>query len=251
MPWLIRPSLPSLSRFESMIFHQHKAVFFHIPKTAGYAMEQYFAPGDLDYTVYDPGCVFGMKDSLMTQHFPYSEMIKLVPQDIMREYFKFAFVRNPWDRLYSAYAYLKELHDRLHGGFEPWLRFVCAEVRERKYEPGAHHAPQADYLLHEGIEVLDFVGRYENLQQDFATVCSKLGVAAGQLPVLNKTLLKTGHYSTHYSRAMVELVRETYHQEIAFLGYAFEPETSSGPTGSPGMKPTSRRVLQTNERTGN
>lgn len=228
-----------------MIFHQHKAVFFHIPKTAGYAMEQHFAPGDLDYTVYDSGCVFGMKDSLMTQHFPYSEMIKLVSQDLMQEYFKFAFVRNPWDRLFSAYAYLKTLHDKLYGGFEQWLSFVCAQVRERTYEPGAHHAPQSDYLLHEGSEVLDFVGRYENLQQDFTSVCSSLGIASGQLPVLNKTLLKTGHYSEFYNRSMVELVGETYHQEIALLGYSFEPDPLSEQAGRPGMESTYQLMLPT------
>ena len=211
-------------------------------------MEQHFAPGDLDYTVYDPEFVFGMKDSRMTQHFPYSEMIKLVPQDIMREYFKFAFVRNPWDRLLSAYAYLKTLHDRLYGGFEQWLSFVCSQVRERTYEPGAHHAPQADYLLHEGSEVLDFVGRYENLQQDFASVCTRLGVAASQLPVRNKSHQKTGHYSRLYNQAMVELVEETYHEEIALLGYAFERETLPEQTGRPDMESTSRILRQTNSR---
>lgn len=220
-----------------MIFHPHKAVFFHIPKTAGYAMEQYFAPGDLDYKVYDPGCIFGMKGCLMTQHFPYSEMINLVPLDLLREYFKFAFVRNPWDRLLSAYAYLKDMHDRLYGGFEQWLSFVCSQVRERKYEPGAHHAPQTDYLLHEGSEVLDFVGRYENLQQDFATVCSRLGVAGGPLPVRNKSFLKTGHYSMFYNQAMVDLVGETYHQEIALLGYTFEQEPLPKQTGQKGTAP--------------
>jgi len=219
-----------------MVFHSNKAIFFHVPKTAGYAMEQYFAPGCMDYKVFDPVCLFGLKNGAMAQHYPYSEMIKIVPPDIMKNYFKFAFVRNPWDRLVSAYSYLKTKHDELHGGFEGWLGHVCSRVRSRDYQPGAHHAPQTDYLLHEGAAVLDFVGRYENLQQDFATVCIRLQAPVGRLPVQNKSSLRTGHYRGYYSPAMAELVAGTYAEEIALLGYSFEevpqPQTPEGMTSA-------------------
>lgn len=198
-------------------------------------MEQYFAPGYLDYKVHDPSCLFGLKNGLMTQHMPYSEMIKLVPPDIMQNYFKFAFVRNPWDRLVSAYTYLKVMHDELYGSFEHWLGFVCSQVSKRDYLHGAHHAPQTDYLLHEGNEVLDFVGRYENLQDDFATVCKHLQTTGCRLPIQNKSSFRKGHYSGYYTHATAALVAKTYAEEITLLGYAFEEDTQ---TQSPPVNPS-------------
>lgn len=208
-----------------MIFHQHQAIFFHIPKTAGYAMEQYFSPVERDYRVFHEDCLFGLKDGLMTQHMPYRTMLKWVPQETMDAYFKFAFVRNPWDRMLSAYFYLKRLYDEKHGGFEPWLEVVCEQVKQGKYQPGSHYAPQMDYLWDEGRPVLDFIGRYENIQADFQTVCEKLNLPFSPLPVLNKSGLKTGHYSTHYTPKGIDLVAEAYSQEIDFLGYQFESNT--------------------------
>ncbi|HYF35194.1 MAG TPA: sulfotransferase family 2 domain-containing protein, partial [Prosthecobacter sp.] len=137
-------------------------------------------------------------------------------------YFKFAFTRNTWDRLVSAYCYSKPIYEAKHGSFESWIGDVCERVRTSRYKPGEHFAPQSDYLEHEGREALDFVGSFENLQQDWRHVCDRLELPPCPLPRLNRTRSKQGHYSACYTDRTRDLVAEAYAREISRMDYRFE-----------------------------
>lgn len=90
-----------------------------------------------------------------------------------RRFFKFGFVRNPWDRFYSAYRFL------VKGGFtsgDPRFRDTVL----RRYTSFADFAeqwlPQAYWVLFQGRVALDFVGRFENLARDYSRAARRLGV---------------------------------------------------------------------------
>lgn len=130
------------------------------------------------------------------------------------KYFSFAFVRNPWSRLVSNYFY------RYHRRPNAWKEesfwdFIFS---------GAKHSlsanSQLSYMVDtSGNQLVDFIGKYENLQQDFDIVCDKIGIPKQQLPHINKT--KHKHYTEYYDNETRDFVAEKYAKDIEYFGYEF------------------------------
>jgi hypothetical protein len=79
---------------------------------------------------------------------------------------------------------------------------------------------QKDFICDEnGTLLVNFVGRYENLTQDFQKICEQIGVQAS-LPRLNVS--KTRPYQEYYTPETIELVRRTFAPDIEMFGYEFE-----------------------------
>jgi hypothetical protein len=102
-------------------------------------------------------------------------------QDLFDAYFSFAFVRNPWNRMVSMYRYL---------GFGTRCDFKTF-VKER-FERDLWSdmfwfvRPQCDFIHdQDGNRIVDFVGRFETLQEDFNRVCGRLGWPETPLPHVN------------------------------------------------------------------
>lgn len=112
--------------------------------------------------------------------------------------FSFAFVRNPWDRLIS---YVHSLRVRV-----PWDQI---DLR-----------PQVDFILNEDRNpMVDFVGRYETLAEDFATICDTIGIETPPLPHINRS--EHNHYREYYDEATKQAIAEKYADDIALFGYSF------------------------------
>jgi hypothetical protein len=149
-------------------------------------------------------------------------------------YFKFAFVRNPWDRLVSWWSMINGARPLFEAG-QPLNRFqsfVLERARtfeefldrcdEEVVDPDGRkwiYRNQIEYLTDEaGQLMVDFVGRFETLTQDFETVRQKLGVVQ-VLPTENRS--GHDHYTQYYSSAMAENVGRRYERDIARFGYRF------------------------------
>jgi hypothetical protein len=83
-------------------------------------------------------------------------------------------------------------------------------------------ANQTNWLKNNKGEIdFDFIGRFENLQEDFDKVCDQLDIDRRQL-VEAKKLNKKPHYSKFYDSKSIELVRELYQEDIEYFNYEFE-----------------------------
>lgn len=118
-------------------------------------------------------------------------------------YFKFAFVRNPWDRLVSEYRYA---HSQRRD-FKTFLLKSFPGLEDDHYTEGVDHyrhvLPQHTFIFDDaGSLLVDFVGRYENLQQDFAYVCQRVGLLPIKLRQRNKSV-----QDRYYKRMLKHLLR--------------------------------------------
>lgn len=153
-------------------------------------------------------------------HMTAGELINQIGQDSFDDYFSFGFVRNPWDWQVSMYKYI--IRNRMHPdhetvksfrGFTDYLRWRC-DGRFRW---------QRDFVFVEQRQVVDFVGRFENLTNDFEYVCDQLQIQR-RLPTLNRT--RSTDFRKFYTDPLIELVNQTYRPDIDQFGYQFESVNS-------------------------
>jgi len=202
----------------AMINREHKIIFVHIPKTGGTSVEKLF---DDSFYGWDE------KRSLWKQHCSIYQMQSVYGIDI-RSYYKFAIVRNPWDRAVSDYKWWT----RPSSPFFNFLKNTTLEdylLIRNGYEKinhlndstgrADHFYTQYSFVEIDGRNCIDRIIRFENLQQDFNLVCDEVGERRQQLPHTNKTNRK--HYSEYYNQKTIDIVSQKYHKDIEYFDYQF------------------------------
>ena len=138
------------------------------------------------------------------------------------DYFIFCFVRNPWERLLSGYLQSKKAIN-LHN---PYRKYIY-ELSNRENFTGFlklvdnrfwHDYDQSRYYLNKG-RLIDFVGRFENLNSDFRIVCHKLYLEYRDLPHYNKSNHK--NYRQYYDAETKDMVSEKYAKDVEYFGYEY------------------------------
>ena len=227
-----------------MICRDYNCLFVHIPKTAGQSVEQFFMDLlGLDWEHDREALLLQSNDdpargTEKLAHLSASEYVDCgyLPQQEFSAYFKFSFVRNPWSRILSEYRYRNYFH---HLSFRDFvLNKLPRPGRDDQYR---HVMPQYD-MLHDrqGNLLVDFVGRFESLQQDFDRVCERLGIVDSSLPHRNRSdkksrdlkrklrnfLFMNGenrfqNMAEFYDDETREAVTEYYRKDIDTFGYEF------------------------------
>jgi chondroitin 4-sulfotransferase 11 len=205
-----------------MIIEKYNAVFFHVPKVAGYSIEQYLLPQNRNWKIFDENILFGLHNGIMTQHLNYSEMLYYKSREFLDSHFKFAFFRNTWDRFCSAFFYLEPHYLKQQHTFDNFVESTCLQVASYKKTNGWHFAKQTDWLFKDdGTLALNFIGRYENLNNDFKLVCEKLNIEYKPLKRLNTSKNSSINYRDMYTDRTKNLIAEAYAEEIKYFDYKF------------------------------
>lgn len=175
---------------------------------------------------------------------PHLRAEGIVTDAFINSAFKFAIVRNPWDRLVSLYSFL-HAHPADHR--DPYFRKVAAMdsfeafVKDLEQDPpvpignfnyrlNSQANEQLAWITDESGEVwVDFVGRFEQLQADWTHVCRETGIDC-LLPHLNKS--KHRDFRTYYTDELCGIVAKLYANDIRTFGYTFEPGASENQTSS-------------------
>ena len=139
-----------------------------------------------------------------------------VYRSIWDTYFRFAFVRNPWDRLVSTFIQKKKINYGVYGSFSSFSEFILSLPKQKLWRCDKHHRRQTDLFP---LKSIDFIGRFENFEQDFNIVCDKIGIPHQELPHKNKT--KHKHYTEYYDDETKQIVAEKYAKDIEYFGYEF------------------------------
>jgi hypothetical protein len=205
-----------------IISPNHKYVFVAVPKTGTHAVRQALRPhmgaGDMEQV--------GL---FVKRQFPIAELAKVghghISLDQLRkfmdpakfaEYFKFAFVRNPFDRFISYCSFIT----RERGGFKTDPQKVMRRVLAN---PPSEHVlfwPQNTFLVDgEGKLLTDYVGRVETMQQSFEFIASKIGVPVVQLDKVNAT--ERSAYRDYYDQELIDGVAKLYADDLRLFEYDF------------------------------
>lgn len=153
----------------SIFNRQYNTIFIHIPKTAGSSMQAVLGHGGHE-TIY---------------HF--------MEQDGFDGAFKFAFVRNPWDR------------------------FISLRFHKQQPQPQDHLKSQHEFICDgQGNILVDFVGRFETLEADWQHVCRTLGIIES-LPYIRKG--NHDNYMSYYTPELWNEIAEKYQRDIEIFGY--------------------------------
>jgi hypothetical protein len=156
------------------------------------------------------------------RHIPAAMVREVVPREVWDGYFKFAFVRNPWDWFVSLHNYSRQKR-----GLEVTARPLEASEVMETYQhtkqfrgmPWSDSACQHAQVCDEtGCPLVDFVGRFENLREDFDLIQSHAGISVG-LPHLNSGL--SVGYRSYYTKETKELIGRLYFRDIEIFGYEF------------------------------
>ena len=183
-----------------LISHKHKFITIDIPKTGttsvNYAL--HCIEEEHDFTV-------EMSQKASMRHATYSQCIAKFPN--CKNYFSFAFVRNPWDRLVSYWFFKKYNSKRKIPKDVPLIDFLLDTTETDQYS------------LVKDFGEKSFIGRFENLQEDFDIICDKIKIPRQELPHANKTNHK--HYTEYYDDETREIVAKKYAKDIEYFGYEF------------------------------
>ena len=208
-----------------LISDSHKFIFLRMRKVASTSMQAILRPlcvpvpeGKLahfksrtrlewDYHHYVPRA----HESILTAR-------RRMPKDRFEEYFKFAFVRNPWERLVSEYEFV--LNRPEHGrykrvrGLKSFDEFIHMQIPR----PDAY---QFNMLSdRKGRLLMDFIGHLENLDQDWQNVCDRIGIPHQALP--HKNVTERRPYQSYYDTHSIQLVAKHWAREIELFEYGFE-----------------------------
>jgi hypothetical protein len=171
------------------------------------------------------------KEGIFPCHLPALTMRRILGSDVWRDIFTFAFVRNPWDRLVSLYAWRKR-QGTLPGdvSFREYVLMFNGPRYTRRDSPFTHHAHYfgaCEYVLDESDNVIvDFVGRYENRAEDMRRVSDKLGIRELGHTHLLRTNVPGMHYSEYYDDETRDIVGRVFRKDVDLFCYEFDDHRS-------------------------
>jgi len=202
-----------------IVSKKYKFIFIHIPKTGGSSIaEPEYQSGQGALVAH-----LGSEDHVQAGHIR-AVGLKNRLQDSWDDYFKFAFVRNPWDRIVSLYHYFLQDPEKQRSALGKEIaklgsfREFCLQIENIELDP--HFDPQISYLIdYEGQFLLDYLGRYESIDKDFDLICKKIGLPAVQLPHLRKSDHDTYHH--HYDVETAKIIAARYKSDIDAFKYSF------------------------------
>ncbi|HEB26566.1 MAG TPA: hypothetical protein ENI05_02145 [Porticoccus sp.] len=146
------------------------------------------------------------------------------------EYLTFSVVRNPWDRVVSAYHYLlsggankRDLGlSEIVGKYEGFDDFVRRWMCKENIENHIHFIPQYHFIENQhGPVDIDYIGRFGTLQSDINKVVGSLKSMRSSLVLEETNSSDRGDYRDYYSSESKKIVEDLYSRDVSEFSYCF------------------------------
>jgi hypothetical protein len=210
-----------------MISHPHRTLFVHIPKCGGQNVEHAFLNAlSLTWENRAPLLLRPRMDGELAPprlaHLLLQDYVKncYISPALYAAYFKFAVVRNPYERLVSFYRYLGIAERK---GLNVFVQEDLAAILNPTHPSYWFFRPQVDYLQGPaGQPGLDAVYRLESLSEAWPKIAAKAGLGAAELPHVNQSQSRAGASSAceALSDTSRQIIRTAYNADFeAFPEY--------------------------------
>lgn len=210
----------------TIVSHRLKLMFVHIPKTGGTSLysNKKFSRGVFNN-------VLGPSDSVFYGHLPIIAMRNRYPEEF-DEYFKFCFVRNPWDRLSSffhgkKYGFIDRGGERpentsIVDDHETLNDFIFSVDWSSIYSKRNHLTPQIKWMTDKNGKILvDHISKYENYNAEVRYVCKRISILDPNIPRNRMSENSRLDYRKVYSKETRKIIEEAYKEDIEKFGYSF------------------------------
>ena len=221
-----------------MISSSHKLIWVGINGTGTTSMAPLLMKWKLKGTPTQPN----------QKHQTYIEALDFAKEKKLNldDYFKFTFIRNPWDRQVGRY-----FHDRRVGdipqdvSFDRWIKWFRDRHKDkggfdiafkdsaarRAWCCGLSGANKPKYLVrwdwpcfywccNEDMEIeMDFIGRVEKIEEDFKILSKKIGI---DIPLSHKNKSDRGPYQDYFTKENRDIVEHIFEKDIEHFGYTFD-----------------------------
>ena len=206
-----------------IVSYRKKFLFVHIYKTAGTSITDSLArycyrPGSTRPSNWMAFLSTDWKKIHRTpikKHATALEIRDALDRGIFDSFFKFSFVRNPWDWQVSLYHFIL---DRPHNPGHEATKAMGSFRNFVLSREGSEFTQTSCLVDESGNLLVDFVGRFEKLEEDFQAVCHRIGISVG-LPHINK--MDRTDYRDYYDEETRELTARLYAEDIERFGYSF------------------------------
>ncbi|QDT35773.1 sulfotransferase family 2 domain-containing protein [Stratiformator vulcanicus] len=193
-------SFDEFLKLSLVLVPSRRAIFVHVPKTAGYSIHR----GIIDRYA---------SDAITAPNLPS-------PLDAAEwiDFFRFSVVRCPWDRMVSAFEYSRGMPGEFGRTFEEFV--LEGAWDENGHARNKHWLPQHQHLFREDkTPLVDFIARFESLQEDWQVIADRL-ILPKKLPKLNQSQRhrELRHY---YTDRLEEKVFAKYRLDAEYFGYSF------------------------------
>jgi len=230
------------------VSHKHKTIFVHIPKCGGTSIETALKINGLDNKGGEKpseNILFGVENNKALHHLTASEIKQKIGEEKFNNYFKFTFVRNPYDKMISEYFWkLRIGFANLPAGRQvtnliqiyQYYKLTHGKINQKEFEKfvinyakprvlghvtdlhSDHFLPQSNFIYKDNKILVDFVGRFENLENDWQRISQKIGLKI-KLPHANKTQHRD--YKKYYTEETKKIVKELYQKDLENFNYQF------------------------------
>ncbi len=196
------PFMPSAERYNMTISHQRKFIWFRVAKVGTRTIPNHLKECEVHLDV----------DEGSWLHYPVNSF---------DDYFKFAFVRNPWDRLASCWR--NKVVDRNYFHFDDseyekmktFENFV-AYVSDLNIDDCDRHLRSQSVLI--DLSMIDYLGRMETFGEDANHIFQRLGLPEKDILRKNTSSNEQG-YQDCYNKHLIEKVAQIYQRDIQIFGY--------------------------------
>tara|TARA_A100001037_G_C15106713_1_gene616818 strand:+ start:1065 stop:1700 length:636 start_codon:yes stop_codon:yes gene_type:complete len=210
-----------------IINHKYKFIFIHVPKCAGTSIKRALYPYCDEYDQFLGGHPnVPEENSEVHKHSTALEVKRFATRERWDEYFTFSFVRNPFSRMVSLYKWwqktdglfdIKTKNIICNMSFEEFVFSKYTGETQVKFL--ASKNPKKTFVAEANRVELDFLGKHERINKDFAYVCGLLKLPNLNLEKHNTTTNDYNSFNAYYNKKTKTRVREKFAEDFNFLGY--------------------------------